>query len=118
MVTAQRDAVDKTVRLPQETDFHMDYHCKFLAGLAFDGGFGQRNQRAIGGDRLRNALCPLENFNFVLKLGDPPQLNVQIGAMPRHLRLERAHLDAEHRVFVAGDLRAPRFRLNPDPSFR
>ena len=106
MVTAQRNAVDKTVRLSQETNLHMDYHCKFLAGLAFDGCFWQRNQRGIAGGGRRCALRPLQDFNFVLKLGDAPQLNVQIGAVARHVCLERAQLHAQHRVFVPRDFRA------------
>ena len=106
MVTAQRNAVDKTVRLPQETDFHMDYYCKFLAGLAFDGRFWQRNQRGIADDGRRGALRPLQNFNFVLKLGDAAQLNLQIGAVAGDLGLERAQLHAQHRIFVPRDFRA------------
>jgi len=106
MVTAQRNAVDKTVRLPQETDFHMDYYCKFLAGLAFDGCFWQRNEGRIAGDGRRGALRSLQNFNLVLKLGDAAQLNFQICAVARDLRLERAQLHAQHRVFVPRDFRA------------
>ena len=106
MVTAQRNAVDKTVRLSQETNLHMDYHCKFLAGLAFDGRFWQSNEGRIAAGGRRGALRSLQNFNLVLKLGDAAQLNFQIGAVARDLRLERAQLHAQHRVFVPRDFRA------------
>ena len=88
----------------------MAYYCKFLAGLAFDARFWQRNQRGIAGDGRRGALRPLQNFNLVLKLGYAAQLNVQIGAVARDLRLERAQLHAQHRAFVPRDCRARRYR--------
>ena len=88
----------------------MEYYCKFLAGLAFDGRFWQRNQRGIAGGGHRSALRPFQDFNFVLELGDAAQLNVQIGAVARHVCLERAQLHAQHRVFVPRDFRAWRCR--------